>query len=95
MKNEKVLKVRELMKEWERINEEINRLNVGLSAEKTNFSLFQGLGFRNYSGWKNNLPITFLTKEEVKMILNNREKELLKIEKELETFIGEEREIKE
>lgn len=95
MKNEKVLKVRELMKEWERINEEINRLSAGLSVEKTIFSLFQGLGFRNYNGWKNNLPITFLTKEEVKMILSNREKELLKIEKELESFIGEEREIKE
>lgn len=91
MKNEKVLKVRELMKEWEKINEEINRLNAGLGVEKTIFSLFQGL--ENYNSWRNNLPITFLTKEEVKMILNNREKELEKIEKELETFIGEEREI--
>lgn len=90
MKNKKMLKVRELMKEWEKINEEIKQLNAELKGEKINFPLFQGFGS---SSWRKNLPIIFLTKEEVKMILSNREKELIKIEKELETFIGEEREI--
>lgn len=44
MKNEKMLKVRELMKEWEKINEEIKQLNVELKGEKINFPLFQGFG---------------------------------------------------
>lgn len=95
MKNERILKVRELMQEWEKINDEIIQLNAGLNVEKTIFSLFRGLGFGNYNGRRNNLPITFLTKDEVKMILDNREKKLIKIEEKLEAFIGEEREIKE
>lgn len=89
MKNEKILELRKLMQEWEKTNEEINQLNMGLNVGKTIFSLFKGLGFGNYNGQRNNLPITFLTKDEVKMILENREKRLLKIEEELETFIGE------
>lgn len=95
MKNEKILKLRELIQEWEKTNEEINQLDTGLNVEKKIFSLFKGLGFGNYNGQRNNLPITFLTKDEVKMILDNREKKLIKIEEKLEAFIGEEREIKE
>lgn len=80
MEKERILEVSKLTKKWEELIEEIRMLETNIKTD-TNCALTNGFGRLGL--------ITYLNKEEIEFILNNRKVKLQELEKELGTFIKE------
>lgn len=80
MEKERILEVSKLTKEWEELVEEIRMLETNINKD-TNCALTNGFGRLGL--------ITYLNKEEIEFILNNRKVKLQELEKELGAFIKE------
>lgn len=80
MEKERILEVSKLTKEWEELVEEIRMLETNINKD-TNCALTNGFGRLGL--------ITYLNKEEIEFILNNRKVKLQELEKELGAFIEE------
>ncbi|WP_314295535.1 hypothetical protein [Fusobacterium periodonticum] len=81
MKKEKIKEIKELIGKWERLVEEIEVLN------DVNGDFYLKNSTRRYNNpYANNIPVV-LEKENIKIILNRKEKELKDLEDKLENLI--------
>lgn len=81
MKKEKIKEIKELIGKWERLVEEIEVLN------DVNGDFYLKNSTRRYNNpYANNIPVV-LEKEDIKIILNRKEKELKDLEDKLENLI--------
>ena len=78
MKKEKIKKIKELIGKWERLVEVLNDANGDFYLKNST---------RRYNNpYANNIPVV-LEKEDIKIILNRKEKELKDLEDKLENLI--------
>ena len=81
MKKEKIKEIKELIGKWERLVEEIEVLN------DVNGDFYLKNSTRRYNNpYAHNIPVV-LEKEDIKIILNRKEKELKDLEDKLENLI--------
>lgn len=81
MKKEKIKEIKELIGKWERLVEEIEVLN------DANGDFYLKNSTRRYNNpYANNIPVV-LEKEDIKIILNRKEKQLKELEGKLEDLI--------
>ena len=81
MKKEKIKKIKELIGKWERLVEEIEVLNdIDGEFYLKNFTR------RFNNPYANNIPVT-LEKDDIKIILDKKEKQLKELEAKLEDLI--------